>query len=291
MNILVIGGTRFFGIPMVHRLIERGDDITIATRGLASDDFGDNVNRIVFDLSDEQSVRGAFKGRQYDIVIDKMGYCSNEMKWILESLTCDQFIHMSTAGVYRMDHYGIIEDEFDGSQGELVWCDRRELTYDDGKRNAERVLFQLYPEMNWISVRSPFVLGENDYTRRLLFYVEHAITLRPMNVDNLDARFCVCNCDELSAFLVHLTSSTLQGPVNACAEGLISIGEILEYVHKKTGQRALLSPDGDCAPYNGTKNNSLCTERARASGFVFKDVHTWIYGLLDYYIDEVHRRI
>lgn len=33
MNILVIGGTRYFGIHMVNKLLEQGHNITIATRG------------------------------------------------------------------------------------------------------------------------------------------------------------------------------------------------------------------------------------------------------------------
>ena len=33
MNILVIGGTRYFGIHMVNKLLEQGYNITIATRG------------------------------------------------------------------------------------------------------------------------------------------------------------------------------------------------------------------------------------------------------------------
>lgn len=33
MNILVIGGTRFFGIHMVNELLTAGHDVTIATRG------------------------------------------------------------------------------------------------------------------------------------------------------------------------------------------------------------------------------------------------------------------
>ena len=48
MNILVIGGTRFFGIPMVDKLLEAGHDVTIATRGLSPDSFGGRVKRIVF---------------------------------------------------------------------------------------------------------------------------------------------------------------------------------------------------------------------------------------------------
>lgn len=46
MNILVIGGTRFFGIHMVNELLTAGYDVTIATRGKASDSFGDKVKRI-----------------------------------------------------------------------------------------------------------------------------------------------------------------------------------------------------------------------------------------------------
>lgn len=44
MNILVIGGTRFFGIHMVNELLTAGHDVTIATRGKVSDSFGDKVD-------------------------------------------------------------------------------------------------------------------------------------------------------------------------------------------------------------------------------------------------------
>ena len=33
MDILILGGTRFFGIHMVNELINQGHNITIATRG------------------------------------------------------------------------------------------------------------------------------------------------------------------------------------------------------------------------------------------------------------------
>ena len=44
VNILVIGGTRFFGIHMVNELLTAVHDVTIATRGKASDSFGDKVD-------------------------------------------------------------------------------------------------------------------------------------------------------------------------------------------------------------------------------------------------------
>ncbi|MBQ7839905.1 MAG: NAD-dependent epimerase/dehydratase family protein [Lachnospiraceae bacterium] len=62
MKILVIGGTRFFGIPMVNELLEKGHDVTIATRGKSPDGFGDRVKRIFLDRTDEASVKAALSG-------------------------------------------------------------------------------------------------------------------------------------------------------------------------------------------------------------------------------------
>ena len=52
MNILVIGGTRFFGIPMIEELLKSGHDVTIATRGLSADSFGSRVKRLILDRTD-----------------------------------------------------------------------------------------------------------------------------------------------------------------------------------------------------------------------------------------------
>lgn len=83
MNILVIGGTRFFGIHMVNELLTAGYDVTIATRGKASDSFGDKVKRIFLERTKEESVREALSGTHYDVVIDKIAYCSNDIKYVM----------------------------------------------------------------------------------------------------------------------------------------------------------------------------------------------------------------
>ena len=56
MNILVVGGTRFFGIPMIEKLISDGHDVTVATRGRNQDRFGDKVKRLILDRSDEATM-------------------------------------------------------------------------------------------------------------------------------------------------------------------------------------------------------------------------------------------
>ena len=59
MNVLVVGGTRYFGIHMVKRLLADGHQVTIATRGRNKDSFGNQVERIHMDRFDEASVKEA----------------------------------------------------------------------------------------------------------------------------------------------------------------------------------------------------------------------------------------
>lgn len=75
MKILVIGGTRYFGIHMVNKLLEQGHEVTIATRGKTPDSYGDKVERITIQRTNEESMREALQGKHFDVVIDKIAYC------------------------------------------------------------------------------------------------------------------------------------------------------------------------------------------------------------------------
>ena len=87
MKILVIGGTKFFGIHMVWALLEKGHDVTIATRGRAKDPFGDKVSRILLDHSDPESMKAALSGKHFDVAIDKIAYCSNDIKYLMDAVS------------------------------------------------------------------------------------------------------------------------------------------------------------------------------------------------------------
>ena len=104
MKILVIGGTRFFGIHMVNELLSKGHDVTIATRGNAMDGYGSRVSRIIIERTDEKSMKNALSGRYYDVVIDKIAYCSNDIKYVMEAVNCGKYIHMSSTAVYEPMH-------------------------------------------------------------------------------------------------------------------------------------------------------------------------------------------
>lgn len=287
MNILVIGGTRFFGIHMIKELLENGHDVTIATRGKTPDPFGGKVQRIVLERTNEESVRAALKGTHYDVIIDKIAYCSNDIKYVMENADCEKYIYMSSTSVYAPKHLNTVETDFDGTSKDFVWCDRKAFPYEEIKRQAEYALWQKYADKNWIAVRYPFTLGKDDYTKRLLFYVEHTMKSIPMHIDNLDCQMGYIRSDEAGKFLAFLVDKEVKGAINGSCERTISIKEIIDYVEKKTGTRAVIDREGEAAPYNGEPEYSINTDKAKALGFRFSVLHEWIYSLLDYYIQAV----
>ena len=288
MKILVIGGTRFFGIHMVNELLAKGHDVTIATRGKASDDYGDRVKRIILERTNEESMKTVLSGKHYDVVIDKIAYCSNEIKYVMEAVDCDKYIYMSSTSVYEPKHINTMESDFNGVSKELVWCNRKDFPYEEIKRQAECALWQAYSNRNWIAVRYPFAIGKDDYTKRLFFYVEHTMKSISMNIDNLNYQMGYIRSDEAGKFLAYLADKDVRGAINGSAQGTISLKEIIAYVERKTGTKAVIDKAGENAPYNGEPEYSINTEKANALGFRFSVLHDWIYELLDYYIQSVH---
>ena len=283
MKILVLGGTRFFGIRMVQDLLKMGHDVTIGTRGVAGDPFGCQVKRVALDRSSGESLRRALEGKRFDLVIDKIAYCSNDIKRLLDFIDCEKYIYMSTTAVYKPKKINLVEEDFDPLGMELAWRERKDLPYDESKRLAEAALTQKYPGQKYIAVRYPVVLGKDDYTKRLLFYAEHVARSIPMRIDNIDAQMSFIRSDEAGAFMAFLADKDFCGAVNGASKGTVCLRQIIEFLEDKTGKKAILSADGDAAPYNGESEFSVNTDKAKALGFEFLDVNDWIYELLEFF--------
>ena len=285
MKILVVGGTRYFGIPMVNALLSKGHDVTIGTRGNAKVDFEGEVRYMTFDRTDSTSVKRAFGGSKFDVIIDKIAYSSNDVKALLENVSCERYIQMSTCSVYPKDHANISEEEFVTSEYPLEWMGRIE-DYAKTKRNAERAALEYMDYSACIFVRYPVVLGKNDYTGRLRFYTEHINNEKPMFVDDYDEAMSFIHEIEAGEFIAYLVDHPYSGAVNGCSNGIIKISEIISYIEKKLGKKAILEEDGEAAPFNGLKDTlSFNTERAKETGYVFSDLDSWIYKLIDFEIN------
>lgn len=286
MNCLVLGGTRFFGIHLVSNLLDNGHTVTIATRGRQPDPFGSRVSRIITDRNDAEKMEASFRGESYDVVFDDLAYCSLDVKYAMESIEFRKYVMVSSAAVYDL-HPNTTEDDFLPTQKELIWSGRKDFPYGENKRLAECALFQNYTDHNPVAVRFPFVLGRDDYTKRLTYYVANQIKGTPMYVNNIDSRMSFIRSDEAGKFLAFLAENDYRGPINACSTGGISIREIGEYVKSQTGKSPIYGNDGEDAPYNDTPSYSINTEKAEAIGFHFTPLKEWMYELIDYEIAQI----
>lgn len=285
MDVLVFGGTRFFGIYLVEKLLERGHKVTIATRGLTADHFGDRVKRLAVDRCDEAGLASIFKEKEYDCICDNICYASKDVKRLLDVAKCKRYILTSTMSVYPAQVWGMDmkEENFDPLSHPLQWYERQDAAYDEIKRQAEAALFQVYPQKNAAAVRFPYVIGREDYTKRLRFYVEHVLEQKPMYIDNLQEQMGFIQAKEAGEFLAWMVENEETGCFNAASGGTVSVKEILSYVERKSAKKAVLDPEGEKAPYNGTAAYSIDTKKAQRAGFSFRCLEDYLPGLLDYY--------
>lgn len=288
MKVLVLGGTRFGGVHLVNALLLKGHSVTIATRGKANDTFGNNVERIIIERTNADSLAKILRNNYFDAVCDNLAYCSNDIKVLLDCLECKRYVMTSSASVYINQHLQTKENEFNPVSYPLKWCSRNECAYNEAKRQAECALFQTYSHFSAVAVRYPYIIGEDDYTQRLYFYIEHAIKGIPMNIDNLNEQLSFISSTEAGAFLAWIVEQDFTGPINGNSIGTISLQEILSYVEQKTGKKAKFSTEGINGPFNGQKSLSLDLKLANSFGYSFTELNSWIYGLLDAYINKVN---
>ena len=237
-KILILGGTRFFGKRLVERLLQDSDnEVTILTRGLTDDPFGERVHRIHADRSQPDALAHGVGDTIWDVVYDNICYSPDEADQacqIFDGKT-KQYILTSSLSVYDFSKEALTEDVFNPEVYPTHTGGRDNLTYQEGKRLAEAVLIQkaTFPV---VAVRFPIVLGTDDYTRRLHFHIEHVRNGDPIGIPNPEAQLSFIRSDEAADFLYSLGQSELTGPVNACSDGTVRIKDILRMIEEETGQ-------------------------------------------------------
>ncbi len=283
-KVLVVGGTLFMGRHLVNDLINKGYDVTIATRGNTKDDFKDKIKRLKLDRTNEQSIKSALTGLSFDIVFDSLAYCSNEIKYLLETVKCKRYIQISTASVYSNRGLNTKEDSFIPENEKLVYCNRTDFSYGEIKQYAECCIVQDFSNIPAVRMRIPFVVGEDDYTNRLFFYVDNIVNQKPMNITNMDSRIPFIDSNEAGRFLSFLGDIDYVGAVNGNSTGTMSIRELSEYVKEKTEKEIIIDEKGENAPYNYVTDFSLDVTKAKSLGFEFSNLDSWMFKLIDKYI-------
>ena len=85
-RILIFGGSRFIGRRLVKLLITEGHQVTLANRGKTSDPFDGEVERLVVDRWNSESMQQAFTdGTSYDLVFDQLCYSPLDVSSLIQS--------------------------------------------------------------------------------------------------------------------------------------------------------------------------------------------------------------
>lgn len=282
MEILVLGGTRFFGKRLVERLLAQDHTVTIATRGQAPDSFGTRVKRQTLDrCQNPEALNNLARSQPWDLVYDQICYSPNEATAACAAFQgqVGRYIHTSTASVYANPGHRT-EQAFDPFTYPIRLGGRADFDYGESKRLAEAVFFQT-AKFPVAAMRIPIVLGSDDYTRRLEFHIEHVQKRRPIVIANARAKTSFIHAAQAAHFLEWLGTQTLTGPINACANGSIDMTELLPLIDPNALD--LMTPNGpaeDTSPFFATESTTLDTSRAQTAGFKFDDLSAWLPQLI-----------
>ncbi|TDL67519.1 NAD-dependent epimerase/dehydratase family protein [Rhodococcus qingshengii] len=284
---LILGGTQFVGKRLVQLLVNEGVEVTIATRGLTPDSFGNQVTRLIMNREDAESMDQAFKDKEWDVVFDQTCYSSQEALDTLKALNgkVKKYIFTSSQAVYDFGT-NCTEESFNPMEFQPVLKSRRDyigyVGYQEAKRAAEAILFQ-NADFPVTAVRFPIIIGKDDYTNRLNFHVEHVKEGKAMFIEHPNFRYSFIDSGEAASFLLSMAKSDYHGPINPGSEEDISLSELNGLMEELIGTKAILSVDGDPSTYNLPGSWSVNTSLAQSMGFSFTSLKRLLENLIHHY--------
>lgn len=290
-KVLVLGGTQYFGKKLVQKLIENGDQVTIATRGTKEEPFGNQVERLVIDREQKDSMAKALANKEWDLVYDQSCFSPIEARDTAEVLKgkTKRYIFTSTQAVYE---FGTLhkEENFDAYTYEINFKTRREYLgyegYKEAKRASEAVFHQL-GDFDVVSVRFPIVVSEDDYSERLKFHVDKILSGQAIGIQNPDLRYSFIHADEAGDFLMKIGESDFTGPINPGSAGDISLRELVEKISNHALKEGYIDTSVSTehpSPYGLPGSWSIDTSKAEKLGFNFTNLDTLLDELIMYYV-------
>lgn len=227
-RILVIGGTRFSGLYLVHELAKLGATIVILNRGSKSvgdpslkvpgesdDHFAQRNERtssITADRTDSNALADALKGEKFDVIYDNNGRELSDSQALVDIAKdmSAHFVYMSSAGVYLkspvMPH--VEGDEVDPNSRHK------------GKLNTENYLRET--GVTYTAIRPTYIYGAGNYNPLDQWFFERLDKDKPICIPGHGA---------------HLTGlghvRDLAAAMAACALNPIAYGQVYNVQDRK----------------------------------------------------------
>lgn len=279
MEILVIGGTGFFGKRLVNHLLQNGHKVSVLTRGNSPLDFEGQVEGLTCDRNDKEKFSEILRDRFFDVVYDQL--CFDYQTAIdaceLFKGKTHHFVFTSSQSVYEPGEE-IKESAFDPKNHSFTKHETAQSNYAEAKRQAE-VGFTEKATFKTSFVRFPIVIGEDDYTGRFKFHVDRIQSGEEIYFPNLEAKMSFIYSDDAGLALKQIGEKGIEGPINCCSQGPLSLNELVRELEKHCGRslvKAASANDGNHSPYGVEESWYMNNQKAHEHGIQFLDYYELI---------------
>ncbi|MEU5219522.1 NAD-dependent epimerase/dehydratase family protein [Streptomyces sp. NPDC020807] len=292
MDILVIGGNRYFGKRLIANLRDSGHRVTVLNRGSSPAAFpGDaGIERLTADRDDESALESVLAGRSFDVVVDQVCYTPRQAvvaRRVFAGRT-RRYVMTSTVEVYGYEDSAtpVTEDAVDlasvAVDTELPWDEPefRDAHYGEGKRQAEAVFAADGSPFAWTSVRVAHVLGgADDFTGRLDHYVRRIGAGEPIAVPAVNHPATYVYVEEIAAFLAWAATADFTGPVNANSHGPLTTADLCAEIGRQVGGGRVAFREvevGEVSPFSFARSYGMDNGRAERLGYAFGHTGEWL---------------
>jgi len=181
VRVLIVGGTRFFGKLIVRGFLDRGDQVSVYTRGRRRPAFFDAIEHIRGDRTDHAGFVRTLSDRAFDVVIDNIAFVRPDVEAVAQAFgkRIGHYILTSSGSVYprfaaRVPFRPIAEEAADLTL-------RGDDDYSEGKRACEQAAAEqdAFPVT---IIRPPIVQGPDDPSGRGWFWYQRIADGRPVLV-------------------------------------------------------------------------------------------------------------
>jgi nucleoside-diphosphate-sugar epimerase len=264
MKVLIIGGTKYFGKIIVRKLLERGDEVWLFTRGQSRPEFWTDVRHVEGDREDYEAFERKLKGQTFDGVIDNVAFKKEDVECAVRTFrgNVGKYLLTSTISIYgaggharqlrtartahlpaRLFEYvdlerccPIREEDLDLATVEYTY-DPDLHPYAEGKRHCEKVLWETQ-DFHSVALRLPPVLGPEDPSLRLWYHIQRVRDGReiilPDGGRNLFRN--MYSADVAQAFIDALDSDrTTPGPYNIAQGEIMTLRRLIDDIARAVG--------------------------------------------------------
>jgi 2'-hydroxyisoflavone reductase len=215
MRILVLGGTKFLGRPVVEEALARGHEVTLFNRGQTNPDLFPEAEKL---RGDREADLGALSGGTWDAVVDMATFLPRVVRLSVEALkrSVGRYVYVSSISAYADQSVAPVE----GAATAVLGDPASESIEDYGalKAECERLVEAAYGDQALV-VRPGLIVGPHDPTDRFTYWPRRiAAGGRVLAPAPRDAAVQFIDVLDLGAWIVRATEAGLAGAYNATGE-------------------------------------------------------------------------